>query len=285
MKKILMSLLLPCVVFSAFGAELSRPFLWKAEKEGKTAYLLGTMHIGFGVADLPEELFPFVDSSSRLFIEADLSSIDQSAMEQRMYYQGGESLDQFLSPAAWETLVKEIAVVPADTLKKMTPGAISQGIVLPWAVSQLQLTGRMDFELVEYANSRSLSMGYLEDAEVQLGLFDLFTPELLEEELNSGIPLLEEATTRLRNLYDCYRASDLGCIENITQEAFDESESLAISTKERNQSWIPVIESALATEEQIFVAAGVAHFVLEGSVLEFLKRQGYTVEAVEVVKN
>ena len=281
-----MGLFLFCVAFAAFGSDLSRPFLWKAEKEGKTAYLLGTMHIGFGVADLPEELFPFVDSSSRLFVEVDFSSIDQSAIDETLYYQGNESLDQFLSPTAWETLVKEITVVPVDALKKMKPWGIIQGLIFPWAASQLQLAGRLDLELVEYANSRSISIGFLEDAEVQLGVVsELFTVELLEEVLNSGTPLLESATTDLRNLYDCYQASDLGCIENITQETFDESEPLANSTKERNQSWIPVIESALVTQEQIFVAAGVAHFVLEGSVLELLKQQGYTVEAVEFMKN
>ena len=47
----------------SFAEQISSPFLWKAEKDGSVAYLLGTYHMEFSLADLPEDFKSYVDSS------------------------------------------------------------------------------------------------------------------------------------------------------------------------------------------------------------------------------
>ena len=268
--------------FSALGDTLEKPFLWKAEKDGKMVYLLGTIHIGSGLNVLPKEIFPFLDSSSLLFVEADISSpIDPSLQQKMMFYQGDESLEQHLSPAAWEILKRELSTVSPDVLKKMKPWVVVNFMTM-LAASQVQWEGRMDQELVEYAQNQSIPVDYLESIETQLASLDgLVTVDALEESLIMGTSLLDDVMGELLNMDKCYQSSNLGCIEKIIQEGYDENSLLESSMKKRNKYWIPVIEGALLKEKQIFVAAGVSHFVLEDNVLELLKQRGYHIERVK----
>ena len=268
---------------------LSEPFLWKAEKDGKVAYLFGTFHLGFELKDLPDEFFPLLNSSSLLFLETDTSEIERNPLliQEQMFYLDGQSLDQVLSPIAWDNLKEEIStIMPLDEnmLKTMRPAGVLMGIIFPTIISQLQLGGEIEKELAEYSKVHSIPVGYLEDVEVSLeSLFALFSVESLEKSLtDKKVSLLESERTDLVNLYNCYQSSDLNCLEKMMQENYDENQSLEDSMKKRNQSWIPIIESALSKENQVFVAAGVGHFVLEDNVLDLLEQQGFTVEPVNL---
>ena len=50
---------------------------------------------------------------------------------------------------------------------------------------------------------------------------------------------------------------------------------------ERNHNWIPVIETAAATHDNLFIAFGAAHLIGEDGILNLLENKGWTVTAQE----
>ncbi|HWU87442.1 MAG TPA: TraB/GumN family protein, partial [Kofleriaceae bacterium] len=55
-------------------APLPRPLLWSAEKDGKTSYFLGTMHVGVDPeARLPQLVWDKLDASPTFAVETDVA--------------------------------------------------------------------------------------------------------------------------------------------------------------------------------------------------------------------
>src|SRR5688572_1105705 len=87
---------------------LKQVFFWKAEKDGKATYLLGTMHMGVDAETrLPQIVWDKLDAAKTFAMEADLSDPSLAATIIR----ASGSLQQELGDEYWKKLEK--AVGPA----------------------------------------------------------------------------------------------------------------------------------------------------------------------------
>lgn len=145
----------------------------------------------------------------------------------------------------------------------------------------------MDLYLLEQAKTRGYTTISLETLEDQMEL--KFKPNIsLEQEAKSLIMKLRNQKQIINELGDgvvhAYYLQDL----NKMMDSFDKAtrlsgmgESYALSPidkiKERNQNWIPIINSAIIQETSM-IAVGAGHLPGEYGLIHLLRQEGYTVE-------
>ena len=125
---------------STSSAPTDRGLFWKIEKDGKTSYLLGTVHVW------KPEWFPLNPAIEKAFaeaktlaVEADAAKVDMAAAVQRMMLPGSETLEGRLNRSLYERTMAEAArlSVPEAAVSKMKPW----GVMLILAATKLQQLG------------------------------------------------------------------------------------------------------------------------------------------------
>ena len=281
MRIFMIALLALFVAISTEAVTIESPFLWKAQKGKDTVYLLGTIHIGVALSDLPEKVGRYMDDSEIVFLEVDPREETDFRV---MMLPDGQNLEQLLGPKAWGVLVKVLGEENVDQMKYFKPWFVA-GILIKTAIGRL-LKGKGNISLEEdiasYAKKQGLKLDGLEspsealaavDAAVGYGVED-FRAEL-EEAADSPDDLLFVLGEEFLGLYDCYVLSDQECIENVVvKEGKKFNKELLVK---RNNSWMGKILRELIVADTMFVAAGVAHFLGEENVLSLLEQEGFVI--------
>lgn len=284
MKNFIALVLICTFSWGAYSAEIENPLLWKAEKNGNVAYIFGTFHLGFGLSDLPSDFKSYVDTSEYFYVETDLSSVDQNEVLKRAIYPEGQSLDLFLPEDTWKDLVTQFSFVPEEQLKTFKPWFVVSNLVTQVAVSQLELEGSLDIELLSYAKEQNKFLGYLEDTTLQFSVLEAtFSLSVLYETMAETDNLVEDSKSQLLSIYNCYQVSDVLCLERMlglkenggTMHAWQYD----LLLKQRNITWIPTIERSVL-KGTTFVAVGAGHLVGESNVLDLLRGRGFSIEQV-----
>jgi len=219
-------------------------------------------------------------------MEANLAEVDHENFLKRAVFAEGQSLDQFLPEDSWQKLVGLFAeMVTEDQLKTYKPWFIVNGLVSQVVLSQLSLAGTIDVELFQYAEEKSMSVGFLEDVDLQFSIIEAVTPSnVLDKLLRSSEDLIEDTKVELVQLYDCYLVSDVSCLTKKmgTTEMGGSWEAWQadLLLKQRNITWVPKIEKSLESG-QTFLAVGAGHLIGQGNVLELLEAEGYEIQRVE----
>lgn len=288
MKKLILIISLLFASLFSYAEPVSSPLLWKAEKNGKVAYIFGTFHLGFTLVDLPEEFKKYIEASTNFFMEADLSTVNQNEITKRATFSNGQSLDQYLSEESWKKLVEALkGVVPEEHLKSFKPWYISL-IINQVVMQSLNLKGTLDLELTEYAKSKGVNIGYLEDIYLQFSVFEAICPGYVLDseikEFKKADDLITESKKHMLALYNCYKTSDISCLTrflgNKNTGGLMEDWQLDIIVRQRNRTWISTIEKSLKSGPS-FIAVGVGHLVGQDSVLSLLKEEGFSVKKVQ----
>lgn len=87
----------------------SKGLFWKASDEDSTIYLLGSIHVADqSLYPLSKDILNAFDSSDILVLEADLSRLqeDMIYMQQKIFYEGDETLDKNISKELYDRFVK-----------------------------------------------------------------------------------------------------------------------------------------------------------------------------------
>jgi uncharacterized protein len=258
-------------------AALRRPLFWAAEKDGRTTYFLGTMHLGVdAAAQLPALVWAKLDAARTFAMEADLDDpqlADLLAPTDR-------SLRRDLGEAYWHRLEEALGTSMAaavDHLPAVVPASALSSRGLP-------ATPAMDKVLRGRAAEAHERVVYLEPATFQLALLrkwlDVRALRLMLDELPAGeqrahamlAAYLAGDDQQIVALSDGERAEALG--HGYTPAEYDRE--MAELLYDRNAAWIAAIEGVHA-EGGGFVAVGALHLVGPRSVLELLARRGYRV--------
>jgi len=75
--------------------EIDKPFLWEVTGPGKTSYVFGTLHVGYGLQDLPEVVLDAQARTSVTVLESNLLSTSKGPKPAR---------PDRLTPAEWKAL-------------------------------------------------------------------------------------------------------------------------------------------------------------------------------------
>ncbi|HLO95275.1 MAG TPA: TraB/GumN family protein [Burkholderiaceae bacterium] len=262
-----------------------RGLLWQLEKDGRSAWLYASIHLG-----RPEWLIP----GPRL--QAALAASDTLALELDL----GDP--QVLQALAGPVPGRPALVLPAELQSRMQALARRYCTDLsPYArlhpVLQLgQLVAQsargdglgaefgQEMGLMIQAQLRGLRLAGLETAKLQLqALIPPGRKEALEE-VREGLRQLEspEVRRQTRRLAEAWAQGDLGTLERYEQwcdcvhSAADRA-ALRRTVADRNPGMAEGIARLHDRGQRLLVAVGALHMTGEGSLLEALRARGFTV--------
>lgn len=269
------------VFFTSFSQE--KTLLYKITKEGhQESYVYGTMHI------LPDSLFYFpnklkktVKKTEELILEIDEKSVSQKELLKLMTLESGSAFDIFTQEQKDSVLnwgAKLTGLTPAlfeSTFSKQVPFTLMQLSVLE---TMKQPHKMVEKELEIVARENNIPTSGLESIEFQLSIFKQLPDSLLAQMILSMIRSGNDQTETIK-LYTAYKNQDVELLHNLINEDEQLGDNEAVLLTNRNEDWIPKIE-AKTKSKKCFFAVGAGHLGGETGILNLLKKQGFSVEAV-----
>jgi uncharacterized protein YbaP (TraB family) len=254
---------------------LPHPLLWSVEKDGKTTYFLGTMHIGIDAETrLPAAVWNRLHAATSFAMEADL---DDPAVASLLQPTESSLRDQ-LGDEYWKKLEDAMGPSVARALDHMPPMIPAAAL----SMRSLPQTVPMDKVLASRATGEHKQVVFLEPATRQLAILGKWMDV---KALKMMLDELPEEAQHARAMIDAYVAGDEAKLVAISDgektEALHHGYTAAEYDQEmnemlynRNASWIDALEK-LHADGGGFVAVGVLHLIGPRSVLELLSRKGY----------
>lgn len=270
-------------------AQEARSILYRVEGAGgATVYMLGSIHLLSADAyPLPQPVQAAYADAERVYFETSLDSLvaRQQEIAVRGMYPAGKSLRSEI-PAELYARVQEAAPALAalglsmPILDRMEPWMVALMFqAVEWQKAGLTPEHGVDMHFSGRAKQDGKPVGAFEPVEFQLGLFDGMTPEAQVAFLRQSLEEAPRTAAQMEQIIGAWRAGDAAAIDAIMNESMVDSPALfARMLTDRNAAWVPQIEQLLRGSDDVLVVVGAAHLVGEQSVVEMLRRRGYTVD-------
>lgn len=260
---------------------LKKPFLWSIEKDGKTSYMLGTIHKGVDAETrLPQIVFDKLDAAPVFAMETDLSSAGPEMA--KIIECVGCSLKKELTPAQYKKLEDALGKDTVDKIQNMKPMVAATMLSLQF----MPETTAMDGVLQGRAQRLEKKMVYLENAaDAAKVLSKWMDVRALKLMLDS----LDDAKKQMAEMLAAYIAGDdakllaindsekANALKVYSQAEYDQQQADMLYN--RNAAWLPAIEKMHA-EGGGFIAVGTLHLVGPKSVPEMLEKKGYKITRI-----
>jgi hypothetical protein len=270
----LLSLLLACAHHPASDGAEHPLLLWRAERDGKTNWLLGTCHVGVSLDyALPPPHDAALTGARIVYTEAEMNVGNPGHML-GMLLSDGPGLSEQLSPEDWRAIaVMARGTLPAPFLERMHPWVAS--LFLQFLATNATPSAKdaaagdmMDREVQKRAAAHDIPRAYVESLDEQAAMLtahnDVFLKSLhpTKGDRHPGNVLSDV----------CYKG-DTSDVKSL----FDPDDPLTGPlVVDRNHAWIPKLEPELE-KGGVFVAVGAAHLVGDEGLVALLRRDGYTV--------
>ncbi|MCY3757235.1 MAG: TraB/GumN family protein [Acidobacteria bacterium] len=271
---------------SAATAEAPRNCLWQVSSEKGTLFLVGTVHLlkpGTPI-DSPAAEAAF-EQAQAILLELDLDDAQSSASQQlfaRKALLQGETLKDKVSSETLALAMEKIQAMglPFDRLRSLKPWALSLTLTL-FKLQTLGFDPRhgVDRYYFDQGKQAGKEIGALETMEFQLDLFDGMSDRLQEEFLLQTLGDLDRLGDETEQLVQAWSGGEVEVLDELMQKSFEEYPGLYQRlVVERNKNWMLRIEPLLDRPGTTLVVVGALHLVGADSVVELLKKQGYTVK-------
>jgi uncharacterized protein YbaP (TraB family) len=256
---------------------LPHPLFWAVEKDGKTTYVLGTMHMGVDPqARIPELVWRKLDEAPAFAMETDLSK----AASLDVMRHDGRTLRADLGDAYWTKLEQALGADTAqrmDHMKPMIPATLISMRGLPE-------TPAMDGALFGRASNEHKKIVFLEPIEREEQVLEKWMDVRALEAMLDDLPAGEQHS---KDMLAAYIAGDEAKIQALTDAERADFKKSGRTDAEydqqmddllfaRNASWVPELEQ-LHASGGAFVAVGAMHLIGNRSVLDLLRQRGYKV--------
>jgi uncharacterized protein len=263
----------------------SRGFIWSIERDGRTSWLIGSLHV------LTPDAYPLPASMEQAFSRAttlieetdvnDLSSPDMmAAVATRGIFLDGQSLETVLPRETYTQLMQRLAKggLPAEMVKMMRPWMAEIMLTateLAGAGFDPQLG--IDVYYRKKAVERGMKFTMLESVTEQLDYLSGLSMDLQVAQLRRTVEKGDSEMREVRSIAAAWRAGDGAAIERLLVQEMKESpasyQSIVVA---RNRSWIPRVEQCLATGS-CFIVVGAAHMVGTDGLIAMLRQKGYKI--------
>ncbi|MCM3782503.1 TraB/GumN family protein [Neobacillus mesonae] len=262
-------------------------FLWEVNHEGKTVYLVGSMHI----AD--ESFYPLDPSFEKAFaeseylgVEVDISKPQDEAMQEMTLnlgmYQDGTTLKDHISSDAYEQIgeiLTENGLEP-DALDEFKPWMVENTLsTLKSLQSGYQGEIGIDLHFLEKAAERNIPVIELETYESQLRMLSGFSDELQNANLQAVIENYDVVDDSVDQLAKMWKQGDDAVLLEITQSMTENEEYYKAMLVDRNIGMADKIEGYLTGDEDgdYFIVVGALHYLGEDGIVKLLQDKGFTV--------
>lgn len=267
-------------------APSGRGLIWAVEKDGRTSWLVGSLHLLTADAyPLPVSMTEAFASADTLVEEADpaeLTSPEVTAqLMAKAFYPPGRSLQTELSPEAWRRVVDRAAKagLPSAALDRMKPWMIA----ITLAALDLQRGGfdpalGIDKHFLDRARQSRKPARMLEGALEQMSMLERLSPQMQEALVREALDGAETELSQMTRIAAAWKAGDVSVIERLLVDTVKDSpaiyEALIV---ERNRRWMPALTGCFATA-RCFVVVGAAHLAGPDGLVAALVAKGYRVQ-------
>lgn len=274
-------------------AEEIKGIFYKVEKDGKSLYLAGTVHMGESNKryKFSDEVNRAFDSADTVAFELDLNNINpEDTIPENTTYNSGDNLSNHISDEAkihLEEVLDEVGT-PYSKIEE------NQLWYIPSVVEQKQLekskfsaNNGIDNILCKKANSEKKNVVGIETVEEQLAL-SITESEETEENLNKSIaelPKFDEVNEYYKSIVESVHNRDINKVNELNDKEKEKLERSEVGKRvyeellpQRNEKMFKAIEEYIKEDKTYFVCVGAGHVVAgEESILNKLKAAGYTV--------
>ncbi|MEM9806731.1 MAG: TraB/GumN family protein [Cyanobacteria bacterium P01_D01_bin.56] len=263
-------------------------FLWEIESPNNTVYLLGSIHL-LRPTDYPlsEAIQTAFEDAENVVFEVDLAetSSPQTAtaiLEAAM----PDGPDEILATALDEETYDLAQATAADLglpfigFHRFEPWMFYVNITVAKLIQLgFDPTYGIDTYLFNSANEADKDVLALETIDEQLGFLDNLSAPIQADLVEQTLLELDTLETVVDSMVSAWKSGDVSTFEGFITEGFvDFPEVYDALLVQRNQNWIPVIESFINQSDDYLIVVGAAHLVGENNVVELLQESGYTVE-------
>ena len=271
----------------ALAQATGKQFMWKVEAaNGSSAYLLGSLHV------LSAEFYPLSAAINKAFSESKvlIEEVDLDEMSDPMVMMGalskamltdGKTLDQLIAPDVFAEVKKraEKAGLPMMALQRMKPWLVAITLMAP----TLEAAGfkpqlGVDRHFFDRAKDAGMKRQGLETMAYQLDRFDSLSMKLQEEMLKQTMADLEKEVANIKEMAQAWTFGNVAAIEKLTLSTMKDAPELYQKLLvERNQNWVPHVETCLKDNAGCFIVVGAAHLVGPDGLPALLMKKGYKV--------
>jgi len=266
-------------------AKPGRGFIWTIERDGRTSWLVGSLHVLTQDAyPLPTAMDQAFGRAKTLMEETDVNDITSpeiiGAVATKGMFNDGKTLQSVLTPVAYQQLSQRIAAtgLPIDMVNVMRPWMVEltlSGLELQRAGFDPELGIDVHYRRLAAKNGMALSM--LETAAEQIDYLAGLPLDIQVEQLQKTLSDGETELKEVREIAAAWRAGDAAAIEKLLLKGMQDSPTYYKSlVVDRNRRWIPRIETCLATGN-CFIVVGAAHMVGSDGLITMLKQKGYRI--------
>ena len=273
----------------------SSSLVWQISNKDTTVYLFGTLHFGKkSFYPLAPEIESAFRSADHLVFEIDIEESQEIEFALKMQstglYPPGKSLKQTLSPKTLEKVVTTTQALglPSEPLMQFKPWFLTITLT---AQHLINLGYHPDFGIESYLNnekSAKTSLLELETLDAQLEFMQALNKEsFLEYTLDS----LNEGGDLLEDIAKAWECADKSALQALLIDSFDDATLTAKEANQlkdlflidRNEKMAGKISDFLTSGSgTYFVAVGAAHYLGEGSIIEFLQNKDFDIKSIKL---
>jgi len=267
--------------------EAGRGFMWEVQNNGNTVYLVGSMHI----AD--DSFYPLRPEFEQAFAEADYLGVEidlsKAADEEQQnmimklgMYQDGTTLKDHVSKDTYAKVgdILEQNGMKRDALDAFKPWVVETTISsLKSVMAGYEATEGIDLYFIQKALERKIPIVELESYESQLSMFDQFSKELQEKNLNAALDNFDILDDGVDQMADMWKKGDEKALLELTNSMAGDAEYNKAMLIDRNIGMADKIDGYLKSDKkaEYFIVVGAAHYLGEHGVIKLLEDKGYTV--------
>ncbi len=294
MKSFVGAILFICIAISA-NAQL----LWKVSGNGLNApsYIMGTHHLApLSIIDSISGLQKAMNETQQVYGELKMSDIHSPSaiqkMQEMIMIKNDTTLKSLLSPQDYETVskyCKENMMMNLDIAPKLKPAFLLNNIAV---IAYIKHIGNFNpkEQLDDYfqiqATHQKKKVDGLETPDFQFNLlYNSLSLKRQAQLLMCTLNNIDNEVETLKRLSKAYMEQNLKLMYEINEEKKENScdattEEEDAMIYQRNQTWAKKLPAIMQTAPT-FIAVGALHLPGDKGVLNLLRNQGYTVEAVK----
>lgn len=256
----------------SYAAQGDKPSFYQLSYQGKTAYLLGSIHVGRkDFYPLPKEIEKRFHQASALVLEADVSQADTMALIREYGIKPAEM------DAETQSVMKQYCLSRAalcQALQSYAPWLQATQIeMLRFAEMGYQAEQGVEMYLMEHRGPKKILE--LESTEFQFKLLASFSLDAQWGMLRDAI---DSSRDDMQGLVSAWRTGDDAALVKLMLDKMepDDMEFVSKILWQRNEGMAKRIVALLSdpSTPEMFIAVGGLHLVGEKSLPEYLQAQG-----------
>ncbi len=271
---------------SAAWADSAHHTLWHVQGRSNVVYLLGSIHV-LRERDypLPAAVMDAYSKAQVLVLEINLDDMESPEIQAEMMAAAagpdGKTLHDVLGAARYARaaeLAKEVGF-DLDNFDQFAPWFAAE------TISQLQLmelgfspTSGIDVYLASQARADRKDLGALETAHEQIALFESLDAQRQADYLVASLEESKNLPREVDRMVSAWRTGDAAWFGNqLERELGSDPRLYSAMLSSRNRRWVPKIEGFLNERKNYLVVVGAGHLAGPDSVIQLLRKDGYTV--------